>query len=67
MYITCFIESSVQERDDHEIDKCTHSSNIRVVSIDIGTQSAISTQDFECQFNYLTPSLGMSLVLSILL
>ena len=63
----CFIEPSVQERDDHEIDECTHSSNIRVVSIDTGTQTAISTQDFECQFNYLTPSLGMLLALLILL
>ena len=46
-------------------DKGEYSTQVSVISTDIcGT---VTTKDVECQFNYLVPSLGMSIILSIIL
>ena len=41
------------------------SKKISVPSTDIG--GTVATKEVECQFNYLVPSLGMSVILSIIL
>ena len=41
------------------------STQVSVIPTDIG--SIVTTKDVECQFNYLIPSLGMSIILSIIL
>ena len=41
------------------------STQVSVLPTDIG--GTVTTKDVECQFNYLVPSLGMSVILSITL
>ena len=45
--------------------KGVDSTLVSVIPTDIGR--IVATKDVECQFNYLVPSLGMSVILSILL
>ena len=47
-------------------EKGEYSTQISVISTDIGG-TAMGTKDVECQFNYLVPSLGMSVIVSIIL
>ena len=46
-------------------EKGEDSTQVSVISTDIS--GTVTTKDVECQFNYLVPSLGMSIILSIIL
>ena len=46
-------------------EKGEDSTQVFVMPTDIG--GTVTTKDVECQFNYLVPSLGMSVILSIIL
>ena len=52
------IVSSIEE-------KGKDSTQVSVIFTDI--DGTMATKDVECQFNYLVPSLGMSVILSIIL
>ena len=47
-------------------EKGEDSTQVSIISTDISS-TAVATKDVECQFNYLVPSLGMSIILSIIL
>ena len=46
-------------------EKGEYSTQISVIPTDIG--GTVTTKDVECQFNYLVPSLGISVTVSIIL
>ena len=54
-----------------EIDASVHErkkdSTYLSATTDASTQCIVLTNDVECQFNYIVPSLGMSVILSIIL